>query len=119
MLNHMLLFSPVGKNRGLRSLLALAVLPQKKDDAGKVILYLLLFSVHPNLYFLLQKYAGLSQLETLSSSKALSSVSDCLRWCFLGDLGTWPRGPGDSSQVSEGSTTRTEVCMPLVNSVGG
>lgn len=41
--------------------------------------------------FLLQRHAGASLLETCTSTKALSSMGDCLRHCSPGASGPWPR----------------------------
>lgn len=45
--------------------------------------------------------------------KALLCVDDCMRQCSPGIPRPQPRGAGDSSWATTGSTAGTEVCMPI------
>ena len=75
--------------------------------------------MHQNLYFFLfQQCDGTSLLDSRSSTKGLSSVSDHLNECFPVAPGLWPSGARASSQATSGSYAGTEVCMPITQLLG-
>ena len=107
-------FHPRKKSRSRRSLLALkcAVLAGRGHWENQIA-SLTLRSASKLVIFALTEVAGISVLETWASKKALSSVGDCLRWCFPGAARTQPRGARVNSWATAGSTAQTEVGQPV------
>lgn len=67
--------------------------------------------------FLFQWCAGTSLLETWLSTKALSFLGHCLKYCFPEGTGPWPRAVRADPWAR--TTARTEVCMPITRFMGG
>lgn len=117
-LTHTLLLFPVGESQ--TEMISLGTEQYHvggEDNSDKIKLFLFLSLMCQNLYFFffftLHWSSGTSPLESFTSTKALLSVSDCLRQCSPKSPGLWLRGAGASSQDTAGSMASTEICILL------